>query len=126
MKNPTAEISQNDSHYTLHGDYYLPDLGLPEKVSDPIGRYGRMRKSYLEKHRPGLYERLLLSGNLYEHLLETDRTCRERMSRIISQMAEAEGVDEQLKASNQLEWITRMNSIRQRAEEIVLAELVFG
>lgn len=72
MKNMTAELNQNGIHYTLHGDYYLPDLGLPEKASAPIGHYGRMRKTYLEEHRPGLYERLLLSGRLHEHLSEID------------------------------------------------------
>ena len=72
MKNMTAELNQNGIHYTLYGDYYLPDLELPEKASAPLGRYGIMRKAYLEEHRPGLYERLLLSGKLYEHLAEID------------------------------------------------------
>lgn len=79
----------------------------------------------LEQHRPGLFERLLLSGRLYDHLAEIDQTCRDRMERIISRMAEAEAVDEQLKASDQLGWISRMNSIHQRAEETVLNELIF-
>ena len=119
------QLTENGIHYTLHGAYYLPDLTLPEAPKQPIGRYGRMRKTYLEQHRPGLFERLLLSGRLYDHLAETDQTCRDRMEQIISWMAEAEGVDEQLKASDQLEWIGRMNNIHQRAEEIVLAELIF-
>lgn len=83
MKNMTAELNQNGIHYTLHGDYYLPDLGLPEKASGFLGRYGRMRKAYLEEHRPGLYERLLLSGKLYEHLAEINACCNERMDRMI-------------------------------------------
>ena len=125
MRKLPKEMTENGIHYTLHGAYYLPDLTLPEAPKQPIGRYGRMRRAYLEEHWPGLYERLILSGRLYDHLLETDQTCRDRMEQIISRMAEAEGVDEQLKASDQLGWIGRMNNIHQRAEEIVLAELIF-
>ena len=125
MKNITAELNQNGIHYTLHEDYYLPDLGLPQKASSPIGHYGRMRKTYLEEHRPGLYERLLLSGKLYEHLAEIDTCCAERMERMIRQMADAEGITEDLKARNQLVWVGRMNSIRQRVEESILQELIF-
>ena len=126
MKNMTAELNQNGIHYTLHGDYYLPDLELPEKASAPLGRYGRMRKAYLEEHRPGLYERLLLSGRLYEHLAEIDTCCAERMDRMVSQMADTEVITESLKATDQLAWIGRMNSIRQRAEEMILQELIYG
>ena len=85
-----------------------------------------MRKAYLEEHRPGLYERLLLSGKLYEHLAETDRVCRDRMERMIARMADAEGINEELKASDQLGWDGRMNSIRQQAEEIILHELIYA
>ena len=92
MKSMTTELNQNGIHYTLHGDYYLPDLELPEKASVSLGRYGRMRKAYLEEQHPGLYERLLLSGRLYEHLAEIDTCCAERMDRMIRQMAEAEGI----------------------------------
>ena len=119
------QLTENGVHYTIHEGYYLPELDLPETPRKPIGRYGRMRKAYLEQHRPGLYERLLLSGRLYDHLAEINQTCRERMERIISRVAEAEGVDEHLKASDQLGWISRMNSIRQRAEETILDELIF-
>lgn len=126
MKNMTAELNQNGIHYTLHGDYYLPDLGLPEKASAPLGRYGRMRKAYIEEHRRGLYERLLLSGKLYEHLVEIDTCCTERMERMLNRMAEAEGITEGLKATDQMAWIGRMNGIRQRAEEIVLEEIVYA
>ena len=126
MKNMTAELNQNGIHYTLHGDYYLPDLELPEKASAPLGRYGIMRKAYLEEHRPGLYERLLLSGKLYEHLVEIDTCCTERMERMLNRMAEAEGITEGLKATDQMAWIGRMNGIRQRAEEIVLEEIVYA
>ena len=125
MRKQPKEMTEIGIHYTLHGAYYLPDLTLPEAPQHPIGRYGRMRRAYLEEHRPGPYERLILSGRLYDHLLETDQTCRDRIERIVSRMAEAEGVDERLKASDQLGWVGRMNNIHQRAEEIVLAELIF-
>lgn len=125
MKNMTAELNQNGIHYTLHGDYYFPDLDLPEKASAPLGRYGRMRQVYLEEHRPGLYERLLLSGRLYEHLAEIDTCCTDRMDRIVSQMADAEGITEDLKAKDQMAWVGRMNSIRQQAEEMILQELIY-
>ena len=126
MKQLPKEIIENGIHYTLRGDYYFPDLNLPEVPLQAIGRYGRMRKAYLEEHHPGLYTRLILSGKLYEHLAETDRVCWDRMERMIGRMAEAEGVNEQLKASDQLGWISRMNNIHQRAEEIILDELVFA
>ena len=120
------EMTENGIHYTLHGDYYFPDLDLPDSPRQTIGRYGRMRKAYLEEHRPGLYEQLLLSGKLYDHLAETDQVCRDRMEQIITRMAKAEGINEQLKASDQLGWVSRINSIHQRAEEIILDELVFA
>jgi len=126
MTNLKKEITENGIHYTLYGDYYFPDLELPDSPRQTIGRYGRMRKAYLEEHRPGLYTRLILSGKLYEQLAETDQVCRDRMKRMIAQMAETEGINEKLKASDQLGWISRMNSIRHRVEEIVLDELVFG
>ena len=125
MKSMTTELNQNGIHYTLHGDYYLPDLGLPEKSSAPLGRYGRMRKAYLEEHRPGLYERLLLSGRLYEHLAEIDTCCAERMDRMVRRMADAEGITESLKAKDQMSWVGRMNNIRQQAEEMILQELIY-
>ena len=119
------EMTDNSIHYTLRGDYYFPDIAVPDEHIT-ISRYGRMRKAYLEEHHPGMYERLILSGKLYEHLAETDQVCRDRIERIISQISEAEGVNEQLKASDQLGWVSRMNSIHQRAEEIILDELVFA
>ena len=125
MTNLKKKIIENGIHYTLHGDYYFPDLELPEAPRQVIGRYGRMRKTYLEEHRPGLYTRLILSDKLSEHLSETDQVCRDRMERMIGQMAEAEGLHEELKASDQLAWVGRMNSIRQQAEEIILQELVY-
>ena len=119
------EMTENGIHYTLHGDYYFPDLDLPDSPRQTIGHYGRMRKAYLEEHRPGLYTRLILSGQLYEHLAEIDACCSDRMDRMIHQMAETEGINEKLKASDQLGWISRMNSIRHQVEEIVLQEIIY-
>jgi len=116
--------ARNSLNYTLHGDYYFPDPNLSDADKTPLGRYGRMRKAYLEEHRPGLYTRLILSGTLYEHLAEIDQNSRRRMEQIICQMAQTEGVDEILKAKDQMTWVGRMNNIRQRAEEIILAELI--
>ena len=118
-------ITENGIHCTLHGDYYFPDISATDSHT-AIGHYGRMCKAYLEEHRPGLYTRLVLSSKLYEHLAETDQGCRDRMERMIALMAGAEGINEKLKASDQLGWISRMNSIRHRVEEIVLDELVFN
>ncbi len=126
MTNLKKKITENGIHYTLYGDYYFPDLELPDSPRQTIGRYGQMRKAYLEKHRPGLYERLLLSGRLYEHLAEIDACCSDRLNRMIRQMADAEGINEDIKARNQLAWVGRMNSIRQQAEEIILNELIYA
>ena len=126
MTHLPVEMTENGFHYTLHGDYYLPDLTLPEAAGQTIGHYGRMRKVYLEKQRPGLYERLLLSGKLYEHLVEIDTCCAERLDRMIRKMADAEGITEDLKARDQLAWVGRMNNIRQRVEEVVLEEIVYA
>ena len=110
MTNLKKEMIENGIHYTLHGDYYFPDLELPEAPRQVIGRYGRMRKAYLEEHRPGLYERLLLSGRLYEHLAEIDTCCAERMDRMVHQMADAEGITEDLKARDQLAWVGKITT----------------
>ena len=126
MINLKKEIIENGIHYTLHGDYYFPNLELPEVPLQAIGHYGRMRLNYLREYRPGLYTHLILSGKLYEHLTEIDQTSRRRMEQIIPRMAQAEGVDEILKAKDQMVWVGRMNSIRQRAEEMILQELIYG
>ena len=126
MTNLKKEIIENGIHYTLHGDYHFPDLELPEVPRQAIGHYGRMRLNYLREHRPGLYTRLILSGKPYEHLAEIDQISRRRMEQIISQISQAEGTDEILKAKDQMVWVGRMNSIRQRAEEMILQELIYG
>ena len=118
-------FEQNGGTYMQVGDYYIPDLKDEEPGHYSIGKYGRMRKRYLQAHRPILFSELTLSGKLYQHLAETDHACKERVELIIWQMKGREGVTEALKAVDQIEWIRRMNSIQNRAEEIVLNELVY-
>lgn len=112
--------------YHRNGDYLMPDIGLTEAEQRPLGKYGRMRLRYLEEHRPGLYTRLLLSGTLMEHLQEIDSTCQERLEHLTRQMQAQEGVTEEMKAVDQMEWVQRMNAIHHQVEEILLAELVFA
>ena len=112
--------------YRQEGDYLIPNLSLPEEPEYQIGKYGRMRRSYLKEHRPVLYANLLTSGTLHRHLAEIDQACNERMEIIVSDMAKQEGVTEALKAADQMEWVRRMNSIRSHVEEIILQELVFA
>ena len=111
--------------YHRCGDYLLPDLTIPDE-SVTLGKYGRMRKTYLKEHKPILYNVLLLSGKLTAHLVGVDAECRERLEILLPQMMRQEGVDEALKARDQMEWVRRMNSIQNRAEEILLNELVYA
>ena len=109
--------------YTQVGDYLLPNLTPPE--SPKVGRWGMLRHSYLRNHREGIYTGMLMKGTLNAHLEEVDRQASEMEQQLISQLAQQENVTEQLKAENQLEWVRRMNSIRNRAEEIILHELIY-
>ena len=118
-------FEQMGGAYTQAGDYLIPNLSLPDTPHELIGKYGRMRHAYLKEHRPGLYSRLILSGKLYEHLAEVERTCQERLETMIPQMAKKQGITEELKARNQLGWVGRMNEIQHSAEEIILAEIVY-
>ena len=111
--------------YHKVGGYYLPNLVLEETEAQPIGKYGRMRKRYLKEHRPSLYSTMLLEGELFQHLAEIEKACEERIDLLTQQMAKREAVTEALKAVDQLEWVRRMNSISNRAEETVLHELVY-
>jgi len=112
--------------YTKVGDYYIPALALDDDTEYEIGVYGRMHGRFLKEHHPGTYASLLLSGRLWKHIAEIDAACHERMDLIIPAMAQQEGVTETLKATDQMEWVGRMNNIRNRAEEIVLQELVYA
>ena len=111
--------------YSKCGDYLIPNLVLEDTEAKPIGKYGRMRKRYLKDRHPVLYSELLLSGKLYSHLQEIEEACEGRMELLTRQMAKQEGVTEALKAADQMEWVRHMNSIRNRAEEVVLSELVY-
>ena len=110
--------------YTLVGDYYLPNLTAPE--SPKVGRWGMLRFNYLRKHREALYTIMLMENTLNHHLEEIDRQAQETEQQLISQLAQQEGITEQLKAENQMEWVARTNSIRNRADEIVLNELIYA
>jgi len=112
--------------YTKCGDYNIPDLVLDDESDRPLGRFGQLRQEYLRENHPGTYTSMVLTGRLNAHLDEIDQSATEMMDRVIAQMAKAEGVTEALKASNQMAWVQRMNSIRHRAEEIVLSDLVYA
>ena len=111
--------------YRQVGDYLIPNLVLPDDGDYQIGKYGRMRRSYLKEHRKIRYSNYVVEGTLFKHLSEIDQACKNRMEIIISAMEKQEGVTETLKAADQMEWVRRKNSIRNRAEEIVLHELVY-
>ena len=124
MEELRQTIQEHGIQYQLEGDYYLPVLELPEE-NRPIGRWGRLHKAYLKNYRPVLYQSLLLSGKLYTVLADLNEQATERCSLIIRQMAEAEGVTEELKANDPMRWVQAMNSIRSRAEEIIQTEMIY-
>lgn len=118
-------ITKNGIDYVLVGDYYIPDLKLPEEKR-PIGKYGRMHREYLRENHPILFNELALRFQLWTYLADINEQAQERFQVIISQMQKAESVTEKMKADNQWEWIQRMGSIHNRAEEIVLNELIYS
>ncbi|MGN1027093.1 MAG: TnpV protein [Faecousia sp.] len=113
-----------DIQYIRVGDYYIPDLTLPEE-SRPIGKWGRMHREYLREHKPIQYNCLLLSGELWTYLADLNQQAQDRLERMIDQMKVSEGITEALKASNPMAWVSAMNNIRARAEEIIREELIF-
>ena len=115
----------NNMEYVLVGDYYIPDLKLPHEER-PIGKYGRMHREYLKEYNPMRYNDLVLNGQLWTYLADLNEQAQSRLQLIIKQMQEAESVNEELKTSEQMAWVQAMNSIHNRAEEIVLRELVYG
>ncbi|WP_417306635.1 TnpV protein [Dysosmobacter sp.] len=115
---------ENNLTYTRNGDYLIPDLKLSEQPEKPLGKYGRMRKAYLKEHRPILYNQLLMSEKLYPHLLEIDETANIRLEQMMSQLAKDVGATEELKASDPMAWVGLMNTCKEQAEEILLAELI--
>ena len=115
---------KNGMGYTLHGDYYLPDLVLREE-EPTYGKYGMLRKQFLKEHRSARYQYLLLTGKLNEHLNQTDQEAREQVEMLMKQMAEKKGVTEELKVQDQMKWVGLMNNIKVSAEEIILINTVY-
>ena len=114
---------KNGLDYTLHGDYYLPDLGIEPGYS--LGKYGMMRMQYLKEHRPGLYTRLLLSGKLNDDLYQVDVQAQHLLDTMIPQMAKDAGVTERMKMTDQLRWVGMMNALKAQIEEIIWSEIVY-
>lgn len=116
---------KNGLSYTLHGDYYLPDLEINEE-EPTYGKYGIMRKQFLKEHRSARYQYLVLTGKLTEHLNQVDKEVREKAEILMEQMAVQWGVTEELKMQNQMEWVRRMNNIKSVAEEMVLRKFIYA
>ena len=118
-------FEQSGGVYTMQGDYRLPNLTLPAEEERPIGVWGQRRLRYLKQHHKVLYYNLLTSGKLHSHLADTEEQAQTLFSRLVKEYAEKESVTEQLKATDQMAWVRRMNNIRERATEIVNADVVF-
>ena len=123
-KGGAMSFELNGRDYTAAGDYLLPNIAYCDDTLH-FGRYSRLRQKFLKENHGGIYSEMLLSGSLWEQLAEIESACQTRLERIISALAKSEGVTESLKEMNQLEWVCKMNSIRSRAEEIVLSELIY-
>ena len=117
---------QNGLWYELQGDYYIPCLVLDEEDAQPIGMWGRKHLRYIKEHRPVLHTTLLLSGKLNSYLVEIDNRATEMFDLLMKQLAEKEGITEQLKATDQMAWVQHMNNIRNAAEEIVNAGVIYA
>ena len=115
---------KNGLNYTLHGDYYLPDLAVNEE-EPTYGKYGMLRKQFLKEHKPARYQYLLMTGELTGHLNQVDRDAREQVETLVKQMTEEQGITEQLKKQDLMKWVGVMNNIKACAEEIVLKEIVY-
>ena len=116
----------SELQYRTSGDYLIPDLSLSETAEMPLGKYGRMRKTYLKEHRPVLFTNLLLSEKLYPHLREIDEAAQNRLETMIPKLMEAAGISEKLKAENPMQWVGLMNNCKAQAEETILRELVYS
>ena len=113
-------------NYRTSGDYLIPELTLTEQEQKPLGKYGRMRKKYLQEHRPVLWNRMILSETLYPHLREIDETASRRLEQLLPALAKAAGVTEELKASDPMAWVGLMNTCKAQAEEVILTELIYS
>ena len=120
ITDPKTEIA-----YTLHGDYYLPDLSLLAEEEIPIGMWGKRHEAFLKNHQRGVYNEFLVSGKLQRYLAQIDHDAQEMFDLLVRQLAEQEGITEQFKAEDQLKWVQKMNSVRNRATEIVNHELIY-
>lgn len=125
MEQLPKRIHENGMDYILVGDYYIPALKLPEE-NRPIGKYGSLHRDYLKECHPARYNHLILTGQLWTYLTDLNEQAQERLCVIVAQMKAAEGVTEDLKRTRQMEWVQRCNNIRNRAEEIIYAELVYA
>lgn len=112
--------------YRRNGDYQIPNLSLSDQNRQPLGKYGRLRKTYLKEHRPILWNSMILSETLYPHLREIDQTANSRLEQMIPQMMQAAGVTEALKASDPMKWTGLMNNLKAQAEETILRELIYN
>ena len=117
---------ENKLTYSRNGDYFIPDLTLEDQPSQPLGKDGRMRRKYLMEHRPILWAELTVTGKLFPHLLEVERTASERLEKMMPELAKSAGVTEDLKAREPMKWAGLMNTCKAQAEEVILTELVFS
>ena len=116
----------NELTYTRSGDYWIPNLSLSQQETQPLGKYGRLRKKYLQENRPVLWNSLILSEKLYPHLREIDETVNRRLEQMMPGLMQSAGVTEALKASDPMKWVGLMNSLKAQAEEAILTELIYA
>ena len=116
----------NELTYTRSGDYWIPNLSLSQQKTQPLGKYGRLRKKYLQEHRPVLWNSLILSEKLYPHLREIDETANSRLEQMMPGLMQSAGVTEALKASDPMKWVGLMNNLKAQAEEVILTELIYA
>ena len=116
----------SELNYEMRDGYLMPIIALSETDQRPIGKYGMLRKDYLKKRRPILYNKMVVNGTLQQHLLEIEQTAQERLELMMTEMSKQEGLTEQMKAENQMEWVGRMNNLKARIEEILMAELIYN
>lgn len=119
-------FEQNGGTYTKVGDYYIPNITVPDTKKYNIGKYGNLRKTFLKEHHKSYYTILFMESRLFEHLAEIDETCQKCLKDIMTKMAEQEGITEQLKVTDQMAWMQKMSNIRNRAEENILNEYVYN
>ena len=117
---------QNGLHYTLHGDYYLPDLVYSENKYPPLGKYGMLRKTFLKENYKVQYNLMLMNDTLWPHLLEIDQQAHAMLETMVTQMAKVEGVTESMKSTDPLRWVGLMNNFKSAAEEVILREIVYA